>query len=129
MNIGTKIKILRESNRLSQNELAERLDISQGQLCKIESGAVEKIDFLLINKICDLFNVDFHYFLSDAFSQTNQENKNSAISIFGNPVVYNNLPENVLDFIIKNQEHITKLIEMQNALLESLHNYRNTEEE
>jgi len=123
MNIGTKIKILRESNKLSQHELAKKLDISQGQLCKIESGMVEKIDFLFMNKICDFFNVDFQYFLSDAFSQTNQENKNSAISIFGNPVVYNNLSENVIESIIKNQEQITKLIEMQNALLESLHNY------
>ena len=129
MNIGTKIKILRESNRLSQNELAEKLDISQGQLCKIESGVVEKIDFLLMNKLCDLFNVDFQYFLNDACSQTNQENKNSAISIFGNPVVYNNLPENVIESIIKNQEQITKLIEMQNILLESLQNYQNPQVE
>ena len=129
MNIGTKIKILRESNKLSQNELAEKLDISQGQLCKIESGTVEKIDFLLMNKICDLFNVDFQYFFNDAFSQTNQENKNSAISIFGNPVVYNNLSENVIESIIKNQEQITKLIEIQNMLLESLCNYQNQNDE
>ena len=120
MNIGTKIKVLRESNRLSQNELAERLEISQSQLCKIESGLVEKIDFSLINKICDFFNVDFQFFLNDNISQTNQENKNSAISIFGNPVVNNNLSENVIESVIKNQEQITKLIEIQNTLLEKL---------
>ena len=73
--------------------------------------------------------MDFQYFLNDAVSQTNRENKNSAISIFGNPVVYNNLPENVIESIIKNQEQITKLIEVQNILLESLHNYRHTGEE
>jgi len=112
-------------NRLSQNDLAEKLDISQSQLCKIESGGVEKIDFLLMNKLCELFNVDFQYFLNDSCSQTNQENNNSAISIFGNPVVYNNLPENVIESIIKNQEQITKLIEMQNILLESLQNDQN----
>jgi len=122
MKIGTKIKILRESNKLSQNELAERLDISQGQLCKIESGTVEKIDFLLMDKICNFFDVDFQYFLNDNFSQTNQENKNSAISIFGNPVVNNSLPEIVIESIIKNQEQITKLIEMQNILFQRLHN-------
>ena len=129
MNIGTKIKTLREYNKLSQSELAEKLDISQGQLCKIESGLVEKIDFFLMNKICTFFNVDFQYFLNDSFSQTNQKNKNSAISIFGNPVVYNNLPENVIEPIIKNQEQITKLIEMQNVLLESLHNYQQMNKE
>jgi len=99
------------------------LDISQGKLCKIESGTVEKINFILIDKICDFFKVDFQYFLNDTVSQTNQENKNSAISIYGNPIVYNNLPENVIESIIKNQEQITKLIEMQNILLESLHNF------
>jgi len=131
MNIGTKIKILRESNRLSQSELAEKLDISQGQLCKIESGTVEKIDFLLMNKICDIFNVDFQYFLNDTVSQTNQDNNNcnSAISIFGNPVVNNNLPEIVIESIIKNQEQIIKMIDMQNTLLESLPNYKHTDKE
>ena len=124
MNIGTKIKVLRESNKLSQHELAKKLDISQGQLCKIESGMVEKIDFLLMNKICDLFNVDFQYFLNDTLSQTNQKNKNSAISIFGNPVVYNNLPEDAIESIVKNQEQIAKLIEMQNILLENFPNHQ-----
>ena len=122
MNLGTKIKILREYNKLSQSELAERLEIYQGQLCKIESGSVEKIDIFLMNKICDFFDVDFKYFLNDNISQTNKDNKNSAISIFGNPVVYNNLPENIVESIMKNQEQITKLIEMQNMLLKSLHN-------
>jgi transcriptional regulator with XRE-family HTH domain len=120
MNIGTKIKILRESKKLSQNELADQLEISQGWLCKIESGMVEKIDFTLMHKICDFFEVDFQYFLEDSCSQTNQDNKNSAISIFGNPVVYNNLPENVIETIMKNQEQITQLIERQNRLIEGL---------
>jgi len=121
-NIGTKIKILRESNRLSQNELAEKLEISQSQLCKVESGLAEKIDFLLINKVCDFFDVDFQYFLNDSFSQTNQKIKNSAVFNFGNPIINNNFSEDVIESIIKNQEQITKLIEMQNTLLNSLHN-------
>ena len=100
MNIGTKIKILRESNRLSQNELSEKLEISQSQLCKIESGVVEKIDIMMMNKICYFFGVDFQYFLKDSFSQTKQEN--------------------VIESIIKNQEQITKLLEAQNTLLDGL---------
>jgi transcriptional regulator with XRE-family HTH domain len=120
MNIGTKIKKLRESKSLSQDDLATELGISQTQLCKIESNRVEKIDFILIYKICEFFNVDFQYFLEDSFSQTNQDNKNSAISIFGNPVVHNYLPENIVEAIIKNQERITSLIETQNKLIDSL---------
>jgi transcriptional regulator with XRE-family HTH domain len=119
MNIGAKIKKLRESGKMSQYELADRLEISQGQLCKIESGSVDKIDCTLIRKICDLFHVDFSYFFEDSFSQNNQENKNSAISVFGNPVVYNT-SENIVETILKNQEQIAQLIELQNRLIENL---------
>ena len=94
--IGLKIRKLRETQPLSQETMAMKLGISQGTLCKIESGNVEKINFTLIEKICDLFNVDLQYFLEDSFSQTNTENKNSAISIFGNPTVNNHFPENIL---------------------------------
>ncbi|MDR2834941.1 MAG: helix-turn-helix domain-containing protein [Bacteroidales bacterium] len=54
MNIGSKIRALKEKHSLSQEEEAIKLDISQSALCKIESGYVEKIDFALINKICVL---------------------------------------------------------------------------
>ena len=73
-----------------------------------------------MHKICDFFNVDFHYFLEDSFSQTNRDNKNTAISIFGNPVVNNYLPENILEAIRKNHEQISLLIEAQNRLIDKL---------
>jgi hypothetical protein len=81
---------------------------------------VEKIDSALLNKICDLFNVDFKYFLEDTVSQTNSENKNSAISFFGNSTVYNQMDENIVAAITKNQERITTLFEVQNKLIEKL---------
>ncbi|AYN00858.1 helix-turn-helix domain-containing protein [Chryseobacterium sp. 3008163] len=37
-NIGFKLKKLRESKNISQEELAEELDISQSKLSKIENG-------------------------------------------------------------------------------------------
>jgi transcriptional regulator with XRE-family HTH domain len=37
-NIGTKIRKLREAKEMSQKDLAFELEISQGALCKIESG-------------------------------------------------------------------------------------------
>jgi transcriptional regulator with XRE-family HTH domain len=94
--IGLKIRKLRETQPLSQETMAMKLGISQGTLCKIESGYVEKVNFALIEKICDLFNVDLQYFLEDSVSQTNTDNKNSAISIFGNLTVNNHFPENIL---------------------------------
>ena len=38
MNIGIKIKRLRESHRISQSELAGMLDTEQSHLSRIESG-------------------------------------------------------------------------------------------
>jgi transcriptional regulator with XRE-family HTH domain len=64
MDIGLVIKKLRETNSLSQPELAFRLGISQTTLCNIECGRNKKVDFLLIDKICREFNVGFDCFLS-----------------------------------------------------------------
>lgn len=64
MTIGIKIKKLRENARLSQQELATKLQISQTTLCNIESDTVKKIDFALINKICDEFKISVEYFTS-----------------------------------------------------------------
>jgi transcriptional regulator with XRE-family HTH domain len=120
MNIGTKIRTLREAKMLSQRDLSIQLDISQAALCKIESGAVEKIDITLIQKLCKIFNVDIQHFFDNPITQTNQNNKNSAISIFGNSTVNNNVPETIIETIIVNQKQISTLLEVQNQLVERL---------
>ena len=65
MNIGIKIRKLRENYNWSQFELANRLGIAQTTLCNIESGVAKKIDFLLVNKVRIEFDVDFNYFIDD----------------------------------------------------------------
>ncbi len=65
MSIGTKIRRLRETNSLSQPELAYRIGISQTTLCNIEANKCKKIDFLLMVRVCQEFNVTFDYFLND----------------------------------------------------------------
>jgi transcriptional regulator with XRE-family HTH domain len=61
MNIGLKIKRLREANSWSQPELAHRLGISQTTLC---NSKYKKIDFLLMVKVCQEFEISFDYFLT-----------------------------------------------------------------
>ncbi len=56
MNIGTKIRQLRENKNLSQAELALRLGIEQSSLSKIESNKTEKLDFLFMEKVCKEIN-------------------------------------------------------------------------
>ncbi len=62
MDIGLKIKKLRENLKLSQEELAHQLEISQTKLSNIENGTTKKVGVKLLNKACDFFKVDFDYF-------------------------------------------------------------------
>ena len=65
MSVGTKIRKLRIQNKLSQPELASKLNISQTALSEIERGKTKKVDFLLMGKVCNVFGVNFDYFLED----------------------------------------------------------------
>jgi len=62
MDTGIKIKVLREKERMSQQELATRLGISQSTLHRIETIKDYKIDISLINKLSDIFRQDITYF-------------------------------------------------------------------
>ena len=81
--IGFKIKRLREQKNLSQEDMAHQLDISQSYLSKIENGAIEKIDFLFMQKVSDFFKIEPQYFLDDQVVQNITDNNHS--SAFGNP--------------------------------------------
>ncbi|MDF2833584.1 helix-turn-helix domain-containing protein [Chryseobacterium indoltheticum] len=105
--IGLKVKNLREQQKISQEDLAFNLEISQSYLSKIENGFIEKIDFILIQKIILFFQIDLQYFLKEKKNDSTKEN-----------VSY----ENILVRIKKNQEQINKLVEIQNNLIFQLIN-------
>ena len=52
LDIGFKIKKLREEKNLSQEQLANLLEISQSKLSKIENGRLKKIEMKLVLKFC-----------------------------------------------------------------------------
>ena len=54
--IGTNIKELRKANKLTQYELAEKLNYSNKAISRWESGEVIP-DVLTLNKICEIFNI------------------------------------------------------------------------
>ena len=116
-NIGFKIKRLREKRDVSQENLAYDLDISQSSLSRIENGNIEKIDFLFMQKISDYFNVTPDYFL-EGETVINEVQTNNGVVY--NKGVFNNFPEDLLKSVANNQEQITKLIEVQNRLIENL---------
>ncbi|OYQ38490.1 helix-turn-helix domain-containing protein [Flavobacterium aurantiibacter] len=83
MDLGLKILKLRNSRKLSQPELSNKLGISQSALSEIESGKTKKIDFKLIEKICEELHVNFEYFTSDKVYST-VENKSKICKVIIN---------------------------------------------
>jgi transcriptional regulator with XRE-family HTH domain len=122
MNIGTKIKNLREDKHLSQSELAFELGVSQGTLHNIESGNSKKIDFLLMDKVCQFFDKDFEYFLETKIVNNITEN-NGQVSC-EDFTINNNFPDNFL-------EEFKKLVEQNQAnekIIEDLKDKLNTKD-
>jgi transcriptional regulator with XRE-family HTH domain len=99
MDIGTKIRQLREDRKMSQNELALQLGISQTTLHNIETGNPHKIDFLLMDKVCNIFDKDFSYFVNDHVVNNNVKENSGQISCeisCENVTVNNHYPESIL---------------------------------
>jgi transcriptional regulator with XRE-family HTH domain len=117
MNVGTKIKRLREDKRMSQNELALQLGISQTTLHNIETGNPHKIDFFLMDKICNIFDKDFSYFANDNVTNNHVKENKGQISC-ENFTVNNHYPDSILieiqDLIKENKLLKAKIAELTN---------------
>ena len=57
MNVNEKIRMLRELNHWSQEEMAERLGMSHNGYAKIERGET-KLYLEKLNQIAQVFNID-----------------------------------------------------------------------
>lgn len=120
--LGTKLRKLRDDKRMSQTEIPDLLGVSQSAYNKWEADqAKPSADNLL--KISD-----FHYIeIKDLFEDTNgivSNNifKDSSIShhIFNYAQTVNMQSPEVIENILKNQDQISKLMEAQSKLIESL---------
>ena len=58
--VAKKLKDLRKNNRLSEEEVAEHLGISQSTYSRMELGKCNSWA-LHLESICDLYNIDFDY--------------------------------------------------------------------
>jgi DNA-binding XRE family transcriptional regulator len=80
---------------MSQNELALQLGISQTTLHNIETDNPQKIDFLLMDKVCNIFDKDFSYFANDNMVNNHVKENKGQISC-ENVTVNNHYPESIL---------------------------------
>ena len=65
--VAMRLKLLRTEEGLTQNEIAEKLGISQQTYSKYEKGT-SNVDSVILTKICNLFGVTADYVLG--ISQT-----------------------------------------------------------
>jgi len=118
MSIGKKIIQYRRSKNLSQNELADLANVGQSMISTIESDK-SKPNSIMLNRIAKALDVDINELLSN--ESIVQNNSDQAIGNIHSQVTINNhFSEKVMEIVLSNQEKITKLLETQNNLLESV---------
>ena len=110
MNIGAKINNLIKEHNITQEILADYTGVSQTKIHEIVSGKTKKVDFLFMHKVCEVFNVDFEYFLDD--NQTYNVKKNLGGAVGNNATVNNyNTPEGILENMLKRLELLEKILQ------------------
>jgi len=128
MSLSTKIRRLREQKGWSQMDIAHRLDISQAAYNKWEAGQT-KPTMENLQKLAEVFEIDFIDLLQDQMPNVDFSNsKFDGSSYVVNPIVINPTDSTIFNYqsqemmekFIQNQSEITKLIENQNKLIESL---------
>ena len=68
--IGSRIKAKRKSCKMTQEEIAEILDVTVGYISQVERG-VTKINIDLLCRIGNILNCDIAYFVSGTSAEQN----------------------------------------------------------
>lgn len=97
MSVGTKIRKLRMQHKMSQEDLAYKLSMAQTSVSNFESNKTVP-DFLVMQKVCEVFEVGFEYFVEkDKEQYTFKKNENNNIVVGKIKVLNNNMPEGILE--------------------------------
>ena len=79
MNLKDNLKKIRKENNLSQEDLAEKLNVSRQSVSKWEQGiAYPEMDKVL--QICKMFNLNIDEFLNQDINKA-EKNKQSKINV------------------------------------------------
>ncbi len=122
MSLGTKVRQYREAKRLSQDDLALRLDVTQSTISNIESDKSIP-NSMLLKKIADELEVDINDLLNDSVNNimSNNDFSDHAVAAVNQyNLVFNMQSPELIESILKNQEQIAHLINSQNKLIEKL---------
>ena len=75
MDVGRRIRDLRESRGMEQLELANRIDISQSKMNKIETGYQKRLEPELLAAISTVLNVTVDYIVGNSDNPHMTENE------------------------------------------------------
>ena len=109
MSVGTKIRRLRLQNKCSQEELAHKLNVAQTSVSNFESNKTIP-DFLVMQKVCEVFEVGFEYFIEENSTNNNVE-KAKNCNIGCNTGIINTMPEGILENMLKRLELLEKILQ------------------
>ena len=109
MSVGTKIRRLRLQNKWSQEELAHKLNVAQTSVSNFESNKTIP-DFLVMQKVCEVFEVGFEYFIEEN-STNNNVKKTKNCNIGCNTGIINTMPEGILENMLKRLELLEKILQ------------------
>jgi transcriptional regulator with XRE-family HTH domain len=117
--LGTKLARLRTKKGFTQQKVAELLDISQPAYHKWETDTTKPGTEKLL-KICELYEIELRELVEDSIT-LNFSNKDCSVQNMGyyNTTYFNESPD-LVKGILKNQDAIIILFEMQNKLIEKL---------
>lgn len=140
MKTQDKIRAIRTQQKISQEQMAERLDLTPQAYSKIESGKT-KLSLDRIQQIAQILNIDvtelIHnndngVFLLINENCTNENLNNGAIIYHGNQQSINEQElkhdNEKLQLIITHKDEIIEQLKQENALLKQMLNLLNTQQ-
>ena len=119
-NMGERIKYLRESHGMTQDELGEKIGVQKSAIRKYEKGSVENIKRSSIKIMADLFNVSPCYLMAWDEDELRNNNLSEEVKLieriqlqYGKPAV-----ELLSDFVQLNDNRQKKAIAQVQDLLD-----------
>ena len=109
MIIGAKINNLIKEHNITQEELAHKLNVAQTSVSNFESNKTIP-DFLVMQKVCEVFEVGFEYFIEENSTNNNVE-KAKNCNIGCNTGIINTMPEGILENMLKRLELLEKILQ------------------
>lgn len=120
--LGTKLARLRTKKGYSQQQVADLLQISQPAYHKWESDTA-KPGIESVVKLCEIFEVEINDLLEDGSTIiSNNTFESCSSNVIGNAYnpIFNINSSSMMESILKNQQDITQMMDLQNKLIKSL---------